>query len=226
MAGIHRDPGGVIGSNHVVEGQKRMLQRGRLDVPDIDPSPGNLLRLQGCGQGSLLNDTTTGRGDEVGIALHQCQFALANQAPGLGIIRTVDGNEIALRQERIEVDWSRPALLKLSLREIGIIGQHTHVEPLATDPRDPPAYIAQTDDPHGAPQRVPPLKSFAVGTPLCAEGAVRLQDVLGQCQHHGHRMLGHGLNIGARLIDDENPRGRTRRHIHGIISGSRGGDHQ
>src|SRR5712691_2778134 len=39
-------------------------------------------------------------------------------------------------------------------------------------------------------------------------------------------MFGHGLSIGARLIDDENPRGRTRRDIHGIISGSRGGEHQ
>src|SRR4029453_4416823 len=39
-------------------------------------------------------------------------------------------------------------------------------------------------------------------------------------------MLGHCLSIGARLIDDENPCGCTRRHIYRIISGSRGGEHQ
>jgi hypothetical protein len=197
-----------------------MLQRGRLDSPDVDASPGNLPRLQSCGQGSLFNNTTTGRGDEEGITPHQPQFALANHAPGLGIIRTMDRNEIALRQERVESDRGRPALLKLGLREIGIIGQHAHAEPLVTDPRHPPAHMAQPDDPHGAPLRVPPLKALAVDAPLLAEGAVCLHDVLGQCEHHGHRMLGHCLSISARLIDDENPRGRTRRDIHGIISGS------
>ena len=226
MARVHRDPGSMIGGDHIVEGQERVLQRRWLDIPDIDPGPGNLPGFQGRCQGSFLNDATAGRGNEKGIARHQGQFALANHAPGLGIVGTMDGDEIALCQERVELDRDGPTFLELGLREVRIIGEHAHVEPLPADPRHQPAHIAQPDDAHGAPLRVPALKPLAVNTALLPQGAVRLHDVLRQREHHGDCMLGHGLGIGARLIDYENARSRARCDIYRVVSSSRGGHHQ
>ena len=68
------------------------------------------------------------------------------------------------------------------------------------------------------PRAFQPLKCSR-GTALArAQGAVGLRDVLGERQHHRQRVLGHGVGIGARLVDHEHARRGARRHVHRVVA--------
>jgi hypothetical protein len=86
-----------------------------------------------------------------------------------------------------------PALLKLSLCEIGIVGQNRHVEPLA-DLRHQPAHIAQTDDPHGAPCALLPLK-FSRSVPCPCGGSESVCMMFLVSESMATVLLGHAPSI-------------------------------
>jgi len=98
MTGVHRDPGGVIGGDDIVEGQQSVVQGWRLHGPDIDPRTAELAGCQGVRQRLLIDDAAARRVDEEGARPHQGQLPPADQSPGLCRQRAVDGDVIGLRQ--------------------------------------------------------------------------------------------------------------------------------
>ena len=66
----------------------------------------------------------------------------------------------------------------------------------------------------------------AVHARLAPHDAVGLDDALGEAQQHAQRMLGHGLPVAARLVDQQHAGLRARLDVDGVVAGAVAGHDQ
>ena len=100
--------------------------------------------------------------------------------------------------------------------QIGIVGDHLHMQQAVAELGDTAADIADADDADGLALRLVADQRIAIDIGLAAQRAVGLENALGQRQHHPERMLGDRIGVAAGLIDDEHARRRAGIDIDGI----------
>ena len=105
-----------------------MLRRRRLLVPDIETGTRNALFLQRIMQRALVVNEAAGRGDEEGVRLHQREFPRTDHAAASGVERAADRDEVGALQEIVELDLLPAPRRHLFRGQIGIIGDHLHVQ--------------------------------------------------------------------------------------------------
>jgi len=81
-----------------------------------------------------------------------------------------------------------------------------------------PTDLADPDETDGAATGVPALEDFALDPPHIAQRAVGLRYVLGQREHHCHRVLGNSIGIGAGLVYHQHTGRRAGREVDGIVA--------
>ena len=132
----------------------------------------------------------------------------------------VSGHEIETKSEAthqiVKLDLFRAPRGDLLRTQIGIVGDHLHVQQALAQFGDAAADIADPDDADGLALRLVADQRIAVDVGLAAQRAVGLEDALGQRQHHAERMFGDGIGVAAGLIDDEHARRRAGIDVNGI----------
>ena len=109
--------------------QKRMVRRRRLLHENVEGGAGQVAGLEGVGQRLFVNDAAAGAVDDAGALAHQGHLAGADQVARLVGERRVDGEEIDLRQQSIEIGGGLDAdLAGGGGGEERVEAEHLHVE--------------------------------------------------------------------------------------------------
>jgi len=91
-----------------VEFENGVVRVRRLRVEDVQAGTGNLAFLQDFGQGSLVDHWAARAVDQKGRRLHQSEPPGIDEMPRLLRQRAIDGNEIRLAKDRIQIDEPDP----------------------------------------------------------------------------------------------------------------------
>ena len=142
----------------------------------------------------------------------------------------LSGHEIETKSERrirsSSSTFSPPRAAISSAREIGIVGDHLHVQQALAELGDAAADIADPDDADGLALRLVADQRVAVDIGLAPQRAVGLEDALRQRQQHAERVLGDRIGVAAGLIDDQHARRRAGIDIDGVEARAVAGDDQ
>jgi hypothetical protein len=110
--------------------------------------------------------------------------------------------------------------------EVGVVGQHAHVEQTAAKLRDAGADVADADDPDGLAKNIAAHEGAAIGDQPLPHGAVGFHQAFRQAQQHGHHVLGDGFLVATGLVDDQYAGLRAGIEIDRVVAGAIGGDQQ
>ena len=206
--------------------QQRMVHLRRLLGPDVEAGARDLLRAQRVLERLLVVDVAARRGDEIGVLLHQAELARADHAARAVVERAVDRDEVRSPQQFVERDLGGAALGDRLLVEIGVVGQHLHVEQRAAQPRDAAADVAEPADADGAAVDVVADEGVAVLHRAFAQRVVGLDDLLRQHQHHGEHVRGDRIGVAAALVDHQHAGVGAVLDVDGVVAGAAGRDDQ
>ena len=118
---------------------------GRLDFEHVKAGTGDMAGLDGFGKSCLIHQTAAGAVDDAHALLGLGKRFLAENAAGLVGHRHMQGDEIGLGQQLVELDLVDAHFLRPLLRQEGVIGNDMHLQ--ADGARaDDGADIAGTDD--------------------------------------------------------------------------------
>ena len=129
---------------------------------------------------------------------------------------TGDRDEIRAAHQIVELDLLAAARRHFLCGQIGIVGDHLHVQQAVAQFGNAAADIAEADDADGLALRLVADQRIAVDVGFAPQRAVGFEDALGQRQQHAERVLGDRVGVAAGLIDDEHARRRAGIDIDGI----------
>src|SRR5215469_1516901 len=86
------------------QGEERIVVGGRLGGIHVDRCAAKMARVEGCGESGFIDDATAGGLDENRAALHQREFAHADETLRGGEQRNVQGDDVSRFQKLIERD--------------------------------------------------------------------------------------------------------------------------
>ena len=160
-----------------------------------------------------------------------CGCISANsRAPIMPRLSFVSGQLIETKSERrsrsSSSTFSPPRARHLLGGEIGIVGDHVHVQEALAEFGDAAADIAEPDDADGLALRLVADQRVAVDIALAPQRAVGLEDALRQRQQHAERMLGDRIGVAAGLIDHQHARRGAGVDIDGVEARAVAGDDQ
>ena len=113
-----------------VEFENGVVRVRRLRVEDVQAGTGNPAFLQDFGQGSLVDHWAARAVDQKGRRLHQSEPPGIDEMPRLLRQRAIDGNEIRLAKDRIQIDEPDPEFGSKPRIDVGIVRDEMHVERL------------------------------------------------------------------------------------------------
>ena len=140
--------------------------------------------------------------------------------------RARDRDEIGAAHQIVEFDLLPAPRGDLLCGEIGIVGDHVHVQEALAQLGDAAADIAEPDDADGLALRLVADQRVAVDIALAPQRAVGLEDALRQRQQHAERVLGDGIGVAAGLIDDQHARRGAGVDVDGVEARAVAGDDQ
>ena len=200
-----------------------MLQRRRLLVPDVDAGAAQLARLQRRIERGLVGDAAARRGHEDGALLHAGDGRRIDHAQRFAGARTVDRDEIGLREQFLQRHRTRAAPGDLVGADIRIVGQHGHAEG-GRKARDARADMADADQSDGLAGNVVPHQVFTRIAAVAPQAPVAFVYPLRQRQHHAERVLGDRARVHAGLVDDDDAGLAAGVDIDGVVAGAAGRD--
>ena len=183
----------------VVELEERAVGA-RLGREHVEAGSGDPALLERGVERGLVDDAAAGGVDQDERRLDPVQLLVADQAERLGRLGQVDGHEVGLGEQRVEVDEPDAHLRGAAGLDVGVVGDDRHperAEPLRDQDADP----AEADDADGL------LVELDAGVlrplPLAvAQRRVRRRDVPGGGEHQRDRELGGRDDVGRRRVDD------------------------
>ena len=95
-----RDACPVLGCQHVVQTQQRVVGYRRLNCPDIDPGTAQVARRQCIEQRGFIMNAAARRGDEKRACLHAGKLGRTHQPTGAGIQRAMQLDHVGALQQR------------------------------------------------------------------------------------------------------------------------------
>ena len=187
---------------------RRAVRGGRLAREDVEPGAGDLAGGQRGVERVLVDEAAAGDVDDVARRLHLRELLRADHPGGLGRLRHVDRDEVALLEQLVEREQVHAELLGARARDVGVVRDDAHVEGLQTR-GDERADAAEADDADGLLEQL----GAGVRAPLplaLGERRVRGRDVAGEAQDVADRQLRGRDDVGCRRIDDHHAGGRRR----------------
>ena len=173
-----------------------MVLRRRLLLEDVQCSARDLTILEGLEQVFLVHDAAACRVDDEDALLGLAQVVLVNKVLRLLNHGHVDGNKIALRKERVQVDQLYALLSSHFLRHIEVISQHLHAEGDSLLGDDHP-YVPYADDAQRLVVDLDAHKQLLL--PLAfLHRAVGERHLSGEGEHKGHGMLRRSQGVALR----------------------------
>ena len=146
----------------------------------------------------------------------------ADHAGGLGRLRHVDRDEVALLEQLVEREQLHAELLGARARDVGVVGDDAHVERLQAR-GDERADAAEADDADGLLEQLGAGVRAALPLPA-GERRVRGRDVAGEAQDVADGQLGGRDDVGGRRVDDHDAGGRRRLDVDVVEPDAGAGD--
>lgn len=175
----------------------------------VEAGAGDAVLAQRREQRRLVDQPAAGGVDDDGIGLHQRQTLGIDQVAGLGRQRAVQADDVALRQQGVQIGDPRHALgLEQRVGREGVIGDDIDAEGFGKAR----GLLRDGAEGHQAHGRAGQFASQEAGLfpAAFAQAAVQRQDLLGHREEQRHGMFRHRDRIGAG------------RHHHGNIAGTGG----
>ena len=179
--------------------------------------------LQGRSESRLVDDPAAGDIEHARRLLHQRQFAAADQAPGLGTERHVDGEEVHPREQFVEAGRGFEAELgSLGGGDERIEGDDLHVErggaagDLAADPAEP----------DNAERLARQLRADELAAVPAAglHRRIRRRDLPRQGKQQSDRVFRGGNGVPARRVHDHDALAGGGRHVNVVDADAGPGD--
>ena len=192
--------------------EERMVRRRRLRHKNVQGSSGHLAGAQGFCQGLFVDDAAAGTIHNADAALDQRQGTGADQVAGFIRQRRVDGQEVAMGQQLVQLRDTFDAELS------GLIGCHERIEAedLHVQTRRTPSHLAadasQADHAERLAGQLRADQFVPFPLPL-PETGIRGRNV--PCERHDqrNRVLGRADRIAARRVHDHDPAARGRGNV-------------
>ena len=185
----------------VVQLQQRLRRAHRLRREDIGGRGIDRPALQRVVQRPFVDHPTTGQVQQDGGRLHQCELPRPDQVPGPLVQRHVERDDVALLEQRAEVDQRQRQIGEVAGGGSGVVGEHAHPErghPLDHFPADP----AHADDAERLARQLVAQEAQAVGRSGTAGGGGRNQPA-GSGNHETDGVLGNRDRVHPRGVGDD-----------------------
>ena len=177
-------------------------------------------------QRGLVVDEAARGGDEIGVRLHQREFARADHAAAFPGQRATDRDVIRAAQQFVEFDLLAAPRRHFLGREIGIVGQHLHAEQALAELGDAAADIAEPDDADGLALRLGADQRIAVDVRARAAARGRPRGFVSTASAACRARVRPPNGVAAGLIDDQHARRGAGIDIDGIEARAVAGDDQ
>ena len=202
------------GADHVRQTEEDVLFRRFLGI-DIESRAFQGAGFQRLGHGVFIHQTATGAVDEVGTLLHLGDAFGIQQIGGFLGFRQVQGDEIGLRQQVLDiVHLGDSDFLRALLGQEGVIGHDLHFQPLRTV-GDDRTDVARADQAERLAGDLGPHElRFLPFTGL--RGGIGGRNLARHGKHHGNGVFGGGDRVAERRVHHHDPLGRGRGQVHVI----------
>ncbi len=180
------------GHHHVRQAEERAFCGG-FDLEHVEGGAGDLAGFQGFGKGGLIHQTAAGAVDDPHAFLCLCKGFGVQDAAGLVGQRHMQGDEIGLCQQLIELHLGHAHRLGALFGQEGIVGQYLHVQAKGAV-ADDAADIAGADHAEGLVVKLDPHEARLF--PLAGMGGDRgFGQLPRHGKHHRNRMFGGGDGV-------------------------------
>ena len=196
------------GQHDVGQTDQRVVGGDGLALENVQPSPGDAPAPKGLDQGVLVDQPAAASVDEDGGRLHQAERPAVDEVVGRGVERRVDGDDVARRQEGVEVDHGHPGRARATRvgpdhLEAERPGAVTHGRPDTAEP-----------DHAEALTRRPPNTTGEAEVPGPAlDPSIEGDDPAGQGQDQPEGVVGHFVSAVVGDVDDRDTECRRRRQV-------------
>ena len=202
--------------DHVRQGQNRVVGRGRLLLEHVEPGPGDPAAGERRVEGALVHDRPAGGVDQVSPRLHQPELRRADQVVRLARQRAVDRDEVALAQQRVQVDQRHPGG-GVRRHGVGVVRQDAHLER-----RHQPHHVApDVADPDQAERPAGHAGAEATAGPVPVAGAgepVLRHDLSGQREQEREHGLRHRPAHPVRRDRDQHAGAGARLDVDPVVA--------
>ena len=203
---LRGDGGDVRQHQAVVQAQQRLRRAHRLRREDVGGRGIDRPALQRVVQRPFVDHPATGQVQQDGGRLHRCELPRPDQVPGLLVQRNVERDDVALLEQRAEVDQRQRQIGEAAGGGSGVVGEHAHSE-RGHPPDHFPADPAHADDPEGLAGQLVAQEAQAVGRSGMAGGRGRNQPPR-RGNHEADGVLGNRDGVHPRGVgDDDAPTG-------------------
>ena len=194
------------GADHVGQAEKRAVG-GRLNLEHVEARPRDMARFQRLGQSRLIDQPAARAVDDTYARFQLGDVLAAEDIGGLLGIGHMQGDEIGMGEQLLQLDLAHAHLLGLLLGEERIIGHDLHLEalgPVADDAAD----IARADHAKRLAGQLDPHEAGLLPFALMGRGA-GLGNLPRHGEHHRDGVLGGGDHVA---------KGRVH-HDHALLGG-------
>ena len=209
-------------ADHVRQREQRIVGR-RLGHEHVERRSGDAPRRQRLEQSRLVDQPAAGAIDQAQALFRQLQRFGVDDIAGLVGERGMQRDEVGAAQQLFEPDFLDAEVERPFGGEIGIVGNHPHLQPERAV-GDDRADIAATDDAERLAENLHAEKFVLL--PFAGAGrGVGLGDLPGQRQHQRDGMLGGGDRIAERRVHHDDAARRRRRDVDIVDADAGAADH-
>ena len=183
--------------HHLIEGEERAVGA-RLDVEHVESGAGDLTRTHRFGERFFVDDSAARHVDHTEIGLGLGEDVAADDALGLLGLGEVNRDEIALRDEVVELNHLHTHLTSAIGRDVGVVRDETHTE-ASRALRHQFADATEADDAEGLVGEFDTLPTTALPTTGLQRG-VRLRHVARRRQQQRHGVFGGRHDVALRRV--------------------------
>ena len=197
-------------ADDVRQAEKRTLG-GWLDFEHIETGAGDVAGLDGIGKCRFIHQTATGAVDDTHALLGLGKVLCIEDAACLVGHRHVQGDEIGLRQQLVQLNLGDAHFLRAFRRQEGVISENMHLETECTR-ADDGADIAGADDAERLAGNFD-THEFRLFPLAGLRGAVGCRKLAGNCEHQRNRVFCRCDGVAERRVHDDDTAARGGRNI-------------